>query len=118
MRGERADEPTDARVAAVLEVLGGCSVAKVAERWAVDVALVHRWVRGFVEAGTAQVTITVGNPPAPPTPVIDTPTTALHWQVGDPIDFSGHAADGTGAALPASALTWLSRSRGFPARLQ
>ena len=27
-------------------------------RWSVDPALVHRWVRGFVEAGTAQVTNT------------------------------------------------------------
>ena len=30
----------------------------MARRYAVDAALVHRWVRGFVEAGTAQVTNT------------------------------------------------------------
>ena len=58
VRGGRADEGTDARVAAVLEVLGGDSAAEVARRWSVDPALVHRWVRAFVEAGTAQVTNT------------------------------------------------------------
>lgn len=61
VRGGRADEDTDARVEAVLEVLGGDSVAEVARRWSVDPALVHRWVRAFVEAGTAQVT----NTPSP-----------------------------------------------------
>ena len=59
--GGQVEEPTDPRVAAVLEVLAGRSAAEVAHRWAVDVALVHRWVRAFVEAGTAQVT----NTPAP-----------------------------------------------------
>lgn len=53
-----ADGATDARVASVLEVLSGDSVAEVARRWAVEVALLHRWVRAFVEAGTAQVTNT------------------------------------------------------------
>ena len=61
LRGGRADEQPDARVAAVLEVLGGDTPAEVARRWAVDAALLHRWVRGFVEAGTAQVT----NTPSP-----------------------------------------------------
>jgi signal transduction histidine kinase len=56
--GGRADEAVDMRVAAVLEVLGGTGVGEVARRYAVDSALVHRWVRGFVEAGTAQVTNT------------------------------------------------------------
>ena len=58
VRGGRADEPTDARVAAVLEVLAGSPVADVAAGGTVEPALVHRWVRGFVEAGTAQVTNT------------------------------------------------------------
>ncbi len=58
VRGERAEEGTDVRVAAVLEVLRGASVAEVSVRWSVDPALVHRWVRGFVEAGTAEVTNT------------------------------------------------------------
>jgi len=61
VRGGRADEATDARVAAVLEVLGGDPTAEVARRWSVDPALVHRWVGAFVEAGTAQVT----NRPSP-----------------------------------------------------
>ena len=55
---------------------------------------------------TDQVTVTVGSPPPPPTPVIDTPTAALRWQVGEPIDFSGHATGGDGAVLPSSALSW------------
>src|SRR4051812_26569676 len=59
VRGGRADEPVDARVGSVLEVLAGSSVPEVAQRWAVDPALLHRWVRGFVEGGTATVT----NPP-------------------------------------------------------
>jgi signal transduction histidine kinase len=59
--GGRADAPVDQRVAAVLEVLGGAGVGEVARRYAVDSALVHRWVRAFVEAGTAQVT----NTPSP-----------------------------------------------------
>jgi signal transduction histidine kinase len=54
--GGRAGEPLDQRVQAVLEVLGGDGVAEVAARWSVDPALVHRWVRGFVEAGSAHVT--------------------------------------------------------------
>jgi glucose/arabinose dehydrogenase len=61
---------------------------------------------GHGGTGTDQVTVTVGDPAPPPAPVIDTPTTALHWKVGDPIAFSGHATDGTGADLPASALSW------------
>lgn len=48
--------PTDLRVTAVLEVLAGGSVAEVAHRHAVDTAVLHRWVRGFVDAGTATVT--------------------------------------------------------------
>lgn len=58
IRGGRADARPDPRVQAVLEVLRGDAPAEVAQRWAVDVALVHRWVRAFVEAGTAQVTNT------------------------------------------------------------
>lgn len=49
-------EASDPRVRAVLEVLSGDGVAEVAARWSVEPALVHRWVRGFVDAGTAQVT--------------------------------------------------------------
>jgi signal transduction histidine kinase len=54
--GGRDDVASDARVAAVLEVLGGRTVVEVAREWMVDPALLHRWVRAFVDAGTAQVT--------------------------------------------------------------
>lgn len=56
LRGGRADESVDPRVASVLEVLSGSPAAQVAQRWSVDSALLHRWVRDFVGAGTAQVT--------------------------------------------------------------
>jgi glucose/arabinose dehydrogenase/PKD repeat protein len=57
---------------------------------------------------TASQTITVGNPIAntPPAPVIDTPSSALRWKVGDVITFSGHATDTQDGNLPASALSW------------
>ena len=48
--------PADARVRAVLEVLGGCDQAVVARTWGVEPALLRRWVSDFVAAGTAQVT--------------------------------------------------------------
>ena len=50
------EPPTDPRVAAVLEVLGGGFSTDVARRWLVDPVLLQRWVRAFVDAGTAQVT--------------------------------------------------------------
>lgn len=49
-------EPADPRVTAVREVLAGASVSEVARRHEVDVAVLHRWVGAFVEAGTARVT--------------------------------------------------------------
>lgn len=51
-----SNEPTDPRVTAVREVLAGESVAEVARRHEVDVAVLHRWVSAFVDAGTARVT--------------------------------------------------------------
>ncbi|GAB2885461.1 sensor histidine kinase [Nocardioides pacificus] len=56
--GGRSDASVDHRVAAVLEVLAGRSAVEVARLWSVDVAVLHRWVRAFVDAGTAQVTNT------------------------------------------------------------
>jgi signal transduction histidine kinase len=53
---DKENAETDPRVAAVLEVLGGVSTAEVAQRWSVESAVLHRWVRAFVDAGTAQVT--------------------------------------------------------------
>ena len=49
-------EATDARVAAVLDVLAGGRASVVAERHGVDPALLHRWTQAFTEAGTAAVT--------------------------------------------------------------
>jgi signal transduction histidine kinase len=54
--GERPDVPPDPRVAAVLEVLAGRANHEVAREWSVDAPVLHRWVRDFVDAGTAQVT--------------------------------------------------------------
>jgi len=53
---------------------------------------------------TASVKITVGN--TPPKSVIDTPAATLTWQVGQKINFSGHATDAQDGALPASAMHW------------
>jgi signal transduction histidine kinase len=55
VRGGR-DPAVDPRVAAVLEVLGGRATPEVARAWSVEPALLQRWVRAFVDAGTAQVT--------------------------------------------------------------
>jgi hypothetical protein len=38
--------------------------------------------------------------------VIDSPTSALHWRVGQAITFSGHATDPQDGTLPASRLSW------------
>jgi glucose/arabinose dehydrogenase len=54
--------------------------------------------------GTDTVTITAGN--APPTAVLEAPTDAFTWAVGEPVDFSGSATDTQDGALPASALSW------------
>jgi hypothetical protein len=53
---------------------------------------------------TTSVTITVGN--TPPVAVIDAPGSSLNWQVGQTINFSGHATDAQDGQLPASALNW------------
>lgn len=54
--GGAADESVDPRVRAVLEVLAGEPTDDVAARWAIEPVLLSRWLRAFVEAGTAQVT--------------------------------------------------------------
>ena len=56
IEGGRMGEATDARVAAVLDVLAGGRASVVAERHGVDPALLHRWTQAFTEAGTAAVT--------------------------------------------------------------
>jgi glucose/arabinose dehydrogenase len=55
-------------------------------------------------SGTASQVISVGN--SPPVPVISAPTSALHWKVGDLINFSGSASDAQDGNLPPSALSW------------
>ena len=56
IEGGRLGEATDARVAAVLDVLAGGRASAVADRHGVDPALLHRWTQAFTEAGTAAVT--------------------------------------------------------------
>lgn len=51
-----ADGSEDPRVRAVLEVLSGVPADEVAARWSVEPVVLARWLRAFVEAGTAQVT--------------------------------------------------------------
>ncbi|MBF9131043.1 PQQ-dependent sugar dehydrogenase [Plantactinospora sp. S1510] len=53
---------------------------------------------------TATVQIRVGT--AAPVPVIETPTAALRWSVGQTVSFSGRATDPQQGALPASGLSW------------
>jgi PKD repeat protein len=55
---------------------------------------------------TEFVTITAGPPNSPPVPVIDTPSSAQRWRVGDAISFSGHAADAQDGPLPSNRLSW------------
>ena len=70
---------------------------------------------GSIRWASGSPTVT-GCPATPPSPSTSTtrrrrsrsirPSPSLTWAVGDAIAFSGHATDHTGAALPASALTW------------
>ena len=46
----------DMRVSMVLDVLGGRSVADVAQEWDIESSLLHRWVRDFLAAGSAVIT--------------------------------------------------------------
>ncbi|MEQ0565434.1 PQQ-dependent sugar dehydrogenase [Amycolatopsis sp. NEAU-NG30] len=53
------------------------------------------------------VRVTVGTPAGlDPVPVIDTPTAALTWSVGQTVPFSGRAVDAQDGELPPSALSW------------
>ena len=51
-------------------------------------------------------TVTINSGETPPSVSIDSPTAALHWQVGQAISFSGTATDEQDGTLPASALSW------------
>ncbi|WP_307867794.1 PQQ-dependent sugar dehydrogenase [Umezawaea beigongshangensis] len=58
-------------------------------------------------SATTTVPVTVGTPDGlDPVPVIDDPTSALRWRVGQTVPFAGHATDPQDGALPASALSW------------
>ena len=48
--------------------------------------------------------IAAGN--TPPTAIIDTPLTGTKWQVGQTVNFAGHATDLEQGTLPAAALSW------------
>ena len=57
--------------------------------------------------GTTTVPVTVGNPTGEnPVAVIDDPTSALRWRVGQSVPFAGRATDPQDGVLPASALSW------------
>jgi fibronectin type 3 domain-containing protein len=51
-----------------------------------------------------RVLISAGN--SSPTAFIDTPVASTQWQVGQSLDFSGHATDPEQGTLPASAFSW------------
>ena len=51
-------------------------------------------------------TVTINSGETPPSVSIDSPTAALHWHVGQTINFSGSATDEQDGPLPASALSW------------
>lgn len=61
---------------------------------------------GAGASDTESLTVTVGPANTPPVPVIDTPTSALRWRVGDTISFSGHATDAEDGTLAPARLAW------------
>lgn len=72
---------------------------------AVDAGLRVTDSHGATAATTVRVT--VGTPAGlDPVPVIDTPSPALTWSVGQPVSFSGRAVDAQDGDLPPSALSW------------
>ena len=68
----------------------------------------HLRVEYYEDGNTAvaQVGWQLDEADAPPTPVIDTPSSSLTYAIGDPIAFMGHATDAEDGALPASSLSW------------
>lgn len=55
---------------------------------------------------TESAAIAPGPPNTLPRPVIDTPSGAVRWSVGDPIAFSGHATDAEDGTLGSERLSW------------
>ncbi|HVY28977.1 MAG TPA: PQQ-dependent sugar dehydrogenase [Polyangiaceae bacterium] len=65
--------------------------------------------RGVSDVSAPLVIKATKEPPpvsTPPEVFIDTPVAGSTWQVGDTIQFSGHATDAEDGTLPASALSW------------
>lgn len=52
----KANDEVDVRVSMVLAVLGGRSIADVAQEWDIESSLLHRWVGDFLIAGSAVIT--------------------------------------------------------------
>jgi glucose/arabinose dehydrogenase len=68
----------------------------------------HLRVEYYEDGNTAvaQVSWQLDTPDTPPAPVIDGPSPTLKYEVGDGIQFSGHATDAEDGTLPESALSW------------
>jgi glucose/arabinose dehydrogenase/PKD repeat protein len=65
--------------------------------------------RGTSNVSAPLVIKATAEPPlvsTPPVVVIDTPIVGANWEVGDTIQFSGHAIDAEDGVLPAAALSW------------
>jgi glucose/arabinose dehydrogenase len=67
-----------------------------------DVGLQVTSTNGLSDTTTVRVDATN----APPVAVIDTPSSALTWAVGDTISYSGHGTDTEDGALSGSRLSW------------
>ena len=59
-----------------------------------------------VHGARSQASLRILPGDSPPQPIIDSPASGLHWQVGQHITFSGHAIDGEDGALPPASLSW------------
>lgn len=92
------DDSDDAAPTELYETVGDYSVRlKVTDQ------------RGTSNISAPLVVKATAEPPivsTPPVVVIDTPRADSRWNVGDVIQFTGHATDAEDGPLPASALTW------------
>ena len=55
---------------------------------------------------TSSAVASISATSAPPVPIIDSPTSAVRWAVGDVVSFSGRASDPIDGSLAASQLSW------------
>jgi MYXO-CTERM domain-containing protein len=92
------DDASEAKPAFLYDVVGNYSARlKVTDQ------------RGTSNTSAPLVIGATAEPPqvsTPPVVVIDTPEADLNWEVGDTIQFTGHATDAEDGVLPASALSW------------